>query len=168
MKTPLFIFVLFLFLSSCTSTVYIVRHAEKAAPSGEGMMRTDPPLTEEGKQRAEALKQELQSQQIAYIFSTNTQRTRATAEPIRAFFDLTTEIYAPAPDPVFINRLRSLKKNALVVGHSNTVDDIVNQLCGKVKIPADLADTEYDNLFVVKKKGKRTIFERRKYGKPSP
>ena len=35
-------------------------------------------------------------------------------------------------------------------------------------IAADLQDTEYDNLFVVKKKGRKMSFENRKYGKTSP
>jgi len=54
-----------------------------------------------------------------------------------------------------------------VVGHSNTVDDIVNKLCGQVKIASDLNDGEYDNLFVVKIKGKKIVFDKRKYGYPS-
>lgn len=132
------------------------------------MMNNDPPLTEAGKERAEALKEILKTKKIGYIFSTNTIRTKTTAEPTRVHFNLVTELYAPAPDSVFINKLKSLKKNTLIVGHSNTVDDIVNKLCGVTKIPADLKDAEYDNLFVVKKKGGKIRFENRKYGKPSP
>jgi len=63
--------------------------------------------------------------------------------------------------------LKSIKWNALVIGHSNTVDDIVNKLCGQVKIQTDLKDGEYDNLFMVRIKGKKILFERRKYGYPS-
>jgi phosphohistidine phosphatase SixA len=51
-----------------------------------------------------------------------------------------------------VNLLKSIKGNALIVGHSNTVDDIVNKLCGKTAIPADLKDFEYDNLFILKGK----------------
>ena len=43
----------------------------------------------------------------------------------------------------------------LIVGHSNTVDDVVNKLCGEIKVPADLPDSEYDNLYLVIKKGKK-------------
>jgi len=155
--------------TSCRQTFYIVRHAEKeVAGSSATMMNNDPPLTEAGKQRAEALKEVLKKKKISYIFSTNTIRTRSTAEPVRAYFNLVTETYQPVPDSAFISRLLSLKKNVLLVGHSNTVDDLVNRLCGSVKIPADLPDTAYDNLFVVKKKGKKLIFENRKYGNPSP
>jgi phosphohistidine phosphatase SixA len=155
--------------TSCRQTFYIVRHAEKeVAGSSTTMMNNDPPLTEAGKQRAEALKEVLKKKKIGYIFSTHTIRTRSTAEPVRAYFNLVTETYQPVPDSAFISRLLSLKENVLLVGHSNTVDDLVNKLCGSVKISADLPDTAYDNLFVVTKKGNKLIFENRKYGKPSP
>lgn len=158
-----------LLLTSCSQTFYIVRHAEKEVANSSGaMMSNDPPLSEAGKLRAEALKETLKGKKIGYIFSTNTIRTRSTAEPLRARLNLTTEIYQPIPDETFITRLLSLKKNVLLVGHSNTVDDIVNKLCGTIKIPADLPDTAYDNLFVIRKKGKRLSFENKKYGNPSP
>ena len=146
-----------------------MRHAEKEAPQGtETMMNNNPPLSEAGKQRAEALKEVLKTKKIGYVFSTNTLRTLSTAEPVKNYFKLTTEIYEPVPNESFISRLMSLKKNALIVGHSNTVDDIVNKLCDSVKIPADLPDTAYDNLFVIRKKGKKMSFENKKFGKPSP
>ena len=53
------------------------------------------------------------------------------------------------------------------MGHSNTVDDIVNKLSGEIKIPADLMDSEYDNLYIITRKGKKMIFSQRKYGYPS-
>jgi len=158
-----------LLLTSCSQTFYIVRHAEKESANSSGaMMSNDPGLSDEGKHRAEALKETLKGKKIRHIFSTNTIRTRSTAEPLRALLNLTTETYQPIPDQIFIDRLLSLKKNVLLVGHSNTVDDVVNKLCGAIKIPADLPDTAYDNLFVIRKKGKRLVFENRKYGTLSP
>ncbi|WP_276501506.1 SixA phosphatase family protein [Terrimonas pollutisoli] len=159
---------LFFSLSSCTRYFYVVRHAEKAVVnSGDSMMSSDPGLIEKGQQRAEALKTELANKKIGYIFSTNTIRTKSTAEPTRVLFNLTVETYPPFPDSAFFDRLQSLKKNTLIVGHSNTVDDIVNRLCGAVKLPTDLADTEYDNLYIVKKTGRNFRFEQKKYGIPS-
>ena len=168
MKNILVFFSLILFLPACTRTFFIVRHAEKAAADGYAvMMSKDPALTEAGKERAEALKEILKTKKIGYVYSTNTIRTRSTAESVRTYFNLVAETYPPLPDSVFITRLKSLKKNTLIVGHSNTVDDIVNKLYGSIKIPADLGETEYDNLFVVKKKGRKMSFESRKYGNPS-
>ena len=155
-------------LTSFSQTYFVVRHAEKqAAQASETMMSNNPPLSETGKQRAESLKELLQSEKIGHIFSTNTVRTLSTAEPVKNYFNLETEIYEAKPDDAFIARLLSLDKNVLIVGHSNTVDDIVNKLCGSVKISGDLPDAAYDNLFVITKKGNTITFENRKYGNPS-
>lgn len=169
MRYFLFLFSLLLLLASCsTQRYYIVRHAEKAASSASTTMNSsNPPLTDAGKKRAEDLKEVLKTKRIGYIFSTNTIRTTETAEPTRAYFGLTTEIYPPVPDDAFINRLKALKKNALIVGHSNTVDDIVNKLSG-TKYLSDLPETEYDHLFVVIKKGKKWKFESLYYGQRWP
>jgi phosphohistidine phosphatase SixA len=152
-------FILIVF-SSCSHTYYIARHAEKAEP--DATKNTDVPLTEKGKQRAEALKEILKNKKIAYVFSTNTIRAKSTAQPTADYFHLTIEAYGPKPDPGFINKLKSITKNVLIIGHSNTIDDIVNMLCNEKKVPADLNDSEYDNLFIVKYRGKRIFFSNRK------
>lgn len=168
MRQYLFIFIVLFLLASCsTQHYYIVRHAEKAVAPGSAMSSSDPQLTDAGKKRAEDLKEVLKTKKIGYIFSTNTIRTTETAEPTRAYFGLATEIYPPMPDDAFINRLKALKKNALIVGHSNTVDDIVNKLSG-TKHLSDLPETEYDHLFVVVKKGKKWKFESLYYGQRGP
>jgi phosphohistidine phosphatase SixA len=155
-------------LTSFSQTYFVVRHAEKQASESSGTtMSSNSPLSEAGKQRAEALKDMLRSEKIGYIFSTNTVRTLSTAEPTKNYFNLQTKIYEAEPDDTFIAQLLSLRENTLIVGHSNTVDDIVNKLCGSVKIPANLLDSAYDDLFVVTKKGKTITFEARKYGNPS-
>jgi broad specificity phosphatase PhoE len=61
------------------------------------MMTNDPPLTEAGKQRAEDLKKTLKGKKIGYIFSTNTIRTRSTAEPLSVYLNLVIETYQPVP-----------------------------------------------------------------------
>ncbi|HEY6504635.1 MAG TPA: phosphoglycerate mutase family protein [Chitinophagaceae bacterium] len=152
-------------LSSCSHSYYIVRHAEKA--TAEPNMTSDVPLTEQGKERAVALKDVLGKKKIAYVYSTNTIRTRSTAQPTADHFHLAIETYNPRPDSSFIQTLKAKGKNVLIVGHSNTVDDIVNKLCGETKVAGDLPDTEYDNLFIVKKKGKKMVFQQKKYGRPS-
>lgn len=158
-----------LIFCSCTQKIYVVRHAEKAVAEGNGnMMSQDPPLSDTGQKRAEDLKEVLKSKKIGYIFSTNTIRTHSTAEPTRAYFGLQIANYAPRPDDNFINKVKGLKKNTLIVGHSNTIDDIVNSICGEIKVPGDLDESIFDNLFVLKKKGKNWKFENRKYGSPTP
>ncbi|TMI61593.1 MAG: histidine phosphatase family protein [Bacteroidetes bacterium] len=149
------------FLFSCSQTFYVVRHAEKAAQAAN--MSSDVPLSTVGKQRAERLGGLLHTKKIGLIYSTNTIRTRATAEPTANHFLLSINTYGPKPDSAFIKLLKSQKKNTLVVGHSNTVDDIVNMLCGETKVAGDLDETIYDNLYVIKRKGKKFIFRNDKF-----
>lgn len=158
--TSIILIVFAVVCSSCSHSYYIVRHAEKEAQGPN--MSSDVPLSEAGKERAEALGQLLAKRKIAYVFSTNTIRTQSTAKPVADHFGLPVEPYGARPDTAFIRLLRSKKKNVLVVGHSNTVDDIVNMLCNEKKIPADLNDNEYDNLFVVTCKGKKIFFRKEK------
>ena len=151
-----------LLLTSCSSTYYIVRHAEKEAASSN--MTSDVPLSAAGKERAEALKQELQHKQIRRIYSTNYIRTRETAQPLSSAIGVAIDTYDPR-DTTFTGRLKDLKKgNTLIVGHSNTVDDLVNRLTGK-QLLQDLPDTQYGDLFVVTKKGKRYQYEVKHFGK---
>ena len=162
---PLFIFI-FSF-ASCTRTIYVVRHAEKmnASDTMSKMMATDPPLSEAGKVRAIVLKEELHNKHIRHIYSTKTIRTKSTAEPLSQAIKVTVELYDNVDSVV--RTIKSIKGNVLIVGHSNTVDDIVNKLCGEKKIAADLTDSEYDNLFVIKYRGKKIRFTQHKYGYPS-
>jgi phosphohistidine phosphatase SixA len=167
MRSFFFLAILGLGLMSCSRTVYIVRHAEKVTSSDSigKMMANDPPLSEAGKVRALVLKNELADKHIVHIYSTNTIRTRSTADPLSQAIKINVELYSSIDS--LISTIKSGKGNVLVVGHSNTVDDIVNKLCGQVKIASDLKDGEYDNLFIVKIKGKKIIFDKRKYGYPS-
>ena len=162
MRTLFFILSALVLASCSTVKYYIVRHGEKAV-AGAGMT-SDVPLSPAGEQRAMALKDNLVTKKIGKVFSTNTIRTRSTVKPTADFFGLTTLIYGPVPDSAFISLLKTSKKNILIAGHSNTVDDIVNKLCGSVQIGGDLRDTQYDNLFVVTKKKDRYIFSGKKYG----
>lgn len=155
---------------SCGNTYYIVRHAEKAAaePGASAMMASDPPLSPAGEQRAIELRQTLRGEKIEHIFSTNFKRTLSTARPLNETRgSIAIELYSSKKDSMdmFIKKLKAIKKgNVLVVGHSNTIDDIANKLCGKTVVPGDLKETQYDNLFVVRRKGKKFVFTNKKYG----
>lgn len=154
---------LLVFLSSCNrNTYYIVRHSEKANATAN--MSSDVPLSAEGEQRAQNLKTLLQDKTFAAIFSTQYIRTQSTAKPLSEVEGVTIQLYSPR-DSVdkFIDRVKAIKKgDVLLVGHSNTVDDLVNKIMGQ-SLLTDLAETEYDNLFIIKRKGKKYSFERRKY-----
>ena len=133
-------------LHACTSTIYIVRHAEKSTEP-----KNDPHLTAIGEQRAAILKTLLQNKKIKQIFSTNTNRTKETAMPISNFTNVAIDLYNNDTTSNFYKRIFLSKKNSLVIGHSNTVLKMLDTLGLSVKIKS-IADGEYDNLFIVKVK----------------
>ena len=154
----------FLTLGACASapatpdtTVYLVRHAEKAAGP-------DPSLTIVGRARAEILTQELAGAGLTEIWSTDTKRTRETAKPTSDATRLPIRIYDPARQKAFAAQLKATPGTILVVGHSNTVPQLVELLGGKAGAPIDEA-TEYDRLYVVTVTKGRARSELRRYGR---
>lgn len=155
-------------LYSCSSTkIFFVRHAEKSS-----VPKNDPALTPEGEQRAKDLERFLRGKKIKHIYSTQTTRTVSTAKPLSASIAVPIEFYAHDTMPKFLYRVLESGENALVVGHSNTVLKMIEELDlrpSKKEIP----DNEYDNLFVVYLKSKNgqggyTLqLKELKYGSPS-
>jgi broad specificity phosphatase PhoE len=162
-----------LLLFSCGNTIYIVRHAEKETGIDMATMKpsSDPPLSPAGQERALQLKQVLGSEHIKHIYSTNTLRTVSTATPLKELYPgMPIHIYSSRMDSMdaFIRRIKEIRKdNVLIVGHSNTVDDLANKIAGSAVVPGDLKDSEYDNLFILKRKGNSYQFKKDKYGVPS-
>ncbi len=157
MRIRLIIITLF-FLSlftSCSTTYYIVRHAEKS-----GEMSQDPPLTEQGKQRAQMLATILSKNNIRSIYSTNFIRSRHTAQPLADKEQLPMMIYRMDSLDHYISRWKESRGNMLIVGHSNTVDDLVKKMTGVDHVGGDLKDSEYDNLFIIKRTGKKYKYSR--------
>lgn len=159
---------------SCSSQrYYIVRHAEKAIVTKDSLNFTaaNPPLSEAGQVRAFVLRDELGKKNIENIFSTNYHRTVSTVMPLSdARNNMTIQYYNSSKDSLdsFIEKLKAIRKgNVLVVGHSNTVDDIVNKLTGEKNVAADLRDTEYDNMYIIRKRKDKMEFSQKKYGYPS-
>ena len=161
MKKFTYCFTLLLFYSCTTTTYFITRHTEKEAATA---MVKDVPLSEAGQLRAVALKELLKAKNIQHIYSTNYIRTQSTAMPLSDYLGIGIEVY-DAGDTNFISRLvRKPSGNVLIIGHSNTVDNIVNELAGRMEVEADLLDNQYGDLFVIKRKGKQCIFLKEHYG----
>ena len=165
MKCHLFFLLpLLLLLSACTTNLYLVRHAERLDNSA------DSPLSTAGFERAAALRDSLLGKGIDSIFASTYLRTQQTAQPTAAALGETITIYSPDTTYQFAQLLRRLRgKDVLVVGHSNTVPEIVEQLTGQsVTIDHD----DYDNLFRVKISrgmlGVQTKLWQLTYGEPSP
>lgn len=149
-------------------TIYVVRHGEKAVVAADATAKekSDPPLSEAGLQRADRLAGLLKDQPVTEIWSTPYLRTRATVGKVSEQSGIQVQNYSPRPDSTqaLVQRLKGLSKGVIVIaGHSNTVDDIVNSITGQSAIPGDLDESEYDNLFVLRKEGGGFVLERRKY-----
>lgn len=131
------------------SLVFVVRHAERAdaGTGGATTMATDPDLSDAGRARAESLAAALKDAKITAIFVTPYKRTRQTAEPLaKAVGVQPTEIDAKDIGSL-IEKVKAASGNVVVVGHSNTVPDVLTRL--GVEDAPKLADADYDNLFVV-------------------
>lgn len=132
--------------------VYVVRHAERAdggAPAAQmGATKPDPPLSEAGKARADKLASMLSVSGITAIYATEFIRTQQTAAPVAAILRLKTTVMASGSSADLVARMKADHPNdiVLVVGHSNTIPEIIKALGGP---PVTVADDEYDKLFLV-------------------
>ncbi len=139
------------FESQATTTVIFVRHAEKAVEPAD-----DPGLSEAGKRRAAELARQLVDADVVpmkgvdAVFSTPYRRTEETAKPVADALGLTINAYDAADTELFIEELvREYKgKIILVVGHSNTVPEMIGNMGASKKVPP-IAENEYDNIYLV-------------------
>lgn len=147
-------------LCSCQSAthIYLVRHGEKSAPSG------NVPLSGDGLQRAETLKDSLAGKKISAVFTTYTIRTAQTALPTARAAGLDTITYANGDSLLRVLTGRK-GKNYLVVGHSNTVPQMIRAVGLTLSFEGNIPDNQYDNLFIITvKKGKQPTLQATKFG----
>jgi 2,3-bisphosphoglycerate-dependent phosphoglycerate mutase len=123
------------------SLVVLVRHAEKAAEPA-----SDPPLSSAGTTRAADLARALANAGITRIHSSDTRRTRDTAAPLAEALGIEIELYDPRDLPAMAARLRALPGRHLVVGHSNTTDEL-SGLMGGATFGQIEEPWEYDRLY---------------------
>lgn len=123
-------------------TIFVVRHAEKAASGGN-----DPELSEAGRARADALDRALRDAKITAIYATEFKRTQQTAAPLANRTHLETTIVPAASTAALIEKIRATAGNLLVVGHGNTIPDLLRAL--GIETPVSIGDNDYDNLWIV-------------------
>lgn len=125
------------------TTVFLVRHAEKA-----GNVLTDPPLTPAGAARAHELAYALKHVKLDAVYSTPFVRTKQTVLPTAKEKGLEIKLYKPNDKDFLKNVLQAFPGGAiLIVGHSNTIPRLANELIGQSEF-SDLDDLIYDNLFI--------------------
>src|SRR5262249_28855030 len=128
--------------TDATPVVFIVRHAEKAATGGN-----DPDLSVAGQKRAESLARILKDSQITTVFVTEFKRTQETAAPTAKEAQLSS-VVVPANDVGSLAaKVRGLNGNALVVGHGNTIPELMKVL--GIATPIAIPENDYSEIFVV-------------------
>jgi broad specificity phosphatase PhoE len=139
------------FESQATTTVIFVRHAEKAALPAD-----DPALSEAGQRRAAELARQLVDADVVpgvgvdVVYSTSYRRTVETAKPVADALGLQVMMYDAADTESFLETVvRQYKgKIILVVGHSNTVPEMIGNMGASKSVP-EIAEDEYDNIYLV-------------------
>ena len=129
--------------------VILVRHAERADASGmPPPASADPSLSAAGKARAAKLATMLADAGIKGIFVTEFKRTQETAAPLATTLKVKPQSMAADDTAALVAKIRSAhpKDVVLVVGHSNTVPEIIKAFGGPA---VTIADTEFDNIFVL-------------------
>ena len=127
-------------ITSGSPATYVIRHLHKA----EG---DDPPLTSEGAAAAVRLATLLEGEGIRAIYATPTRRTMETAEPLARRLDIAITPYDPREPQALVDAVGALGGPVLVVGHSNTVPDLVERF-GGAPVPR-LSEDDYGTLFAI-------------------
>jgi len=136
--------------SATTTTVVVIRHAEKQPGTID-----DAPLSPEGELRATRLAQMFGDAEafgrVKKIYVTDTHRAQQTAAELAQRLDL-KPVVVDARDSTRHLARQVLRENrgglAIVIGHSNTVPQLVADLSGNSKVPP-IAEEEFDTMYVV-------------------
>lgn len=152
-------------------TVFLIRHAER-----EDEPRQDPPLKKEGVARSQELARLLSGAGIKAIFTSQFTRTKQTAEPLATKLGLTVTSFTLKSNPsnprliaaestqeVAGKILERSGESVLVIGHSNSIPDVIKMLGGDTVPTID--ERKFDDLFIVTvyAKGKAKVVQL-KYG----
>lgn len=132
------------------TVIVVVRHAEKATDDPN-----DPALSDAGILRAQALAKALTRLPLSAAYATQYRRTQLTAEPAARAAGITVQVrpivatdassYAMAIAALIRSKHRG--QNVLIIGHSNTVPEIVKALSA-VTVDA-IGESEFDRIYVV-------------------
>lgn len=158
--------ILFALAGCSTTTVVLVRHAEKAGGQ-------NPPLTPDGVLRAQALVEVIEDAGLSAIYTTQYLRTQQTAAPSESTTGIVATVIEVQPgagqqhaEAVAAHILENHAGGwVLVVGHSDTVPLIIGALGGP---PPSIGSTEFDRLFVILKRQNQSFARlvKSRYGPP--
>ena len=126
-------------MGQSTTRIFVLRHADREAVDE---------LNPLGMQRAVELKRVLMNTGVDSIFSTGFVRTQKTVAPLAAALNLPVLLYDSNPPLLKRIDLYSKGKTILVVGHSNTVAQLI-KACGCEPPFLNVPDNQFDNLFLI-------------------
>ena len=143
-------FMVWVWATASSTTVIVIRHAEKDLSASA----VEPPLSQAGEARAALLARMFGDAKglghLDAIYVSPALRSRLTAAPLAASLGIGVTV-APVDDPRGL-ALRVLHEHrggrVLIVGHSDTVPQIVATLSGNPNIP-EIRDQEYGTLYIV-------------------
>jgi broad specificity phosphatase PhoE len=150
--TRISIILFVVFIAVCNSglaqekvtTILLVRHAEKSTTPSD-----DPTLSPQGNTRTALLVDMLQNSGITAVYATQYARTKLTGEPIARKLRIPIQTMDAQASKKLANTILAehAGRTVLVVGHSNTLAEIIEALGGgKIQ---EIDETDYNNLFVV-------------------
>ena len=128
--------------ANAAPVVFIVRHAEKARTGGN-----DPDLSLQGQKRADGLAHILKDSQITSVFVTEFKRTQETAAPTARAAQVSPTVIPANDVGALVEKLRALNGNALVVGHGNTIPDLLKAL--GIATPVSIPEDDYTEILAV-------------------
>lgn len=134
-------------------TVILVRHAERA-DGGMGVADPktgappDPSLSAIGEARAARLATMLSDAGIKAIVTSEYKRTRETAQPLATKLGLQIQAIPSKDYAAVVAKLKAAhaKDTVLIVGHSNTIPEIVKAFGGP---EFKMADDEYSGIYIL-------------------
>ena len=137
------------FQDSTATIFFLVRHSERDT----GGVKAD--LTAVGRGRAAAFVKIFQHVKLTKIYSTDTPRTRHTAEPLAKSKRQIVDIYDAGKQDDMTRRLADRRgKRFFIVGHSNTIPKFISLLKGADadSIP-NIPDDSFSRLYIVTVRG---------------
>ncbi|MES2764760.1 MAG: phosphoglycerate mutase family protein [Bacteroidota bacterium] len=146
------------------TTVILLRHAEKDSQGA------DPILNADGQLRAQELTRILSNVTVSNIYTTPFNRTRQTITQLAESKGLTAIEYdANISAAQLANKVKAENKGktAVVVGHSNTIPELLKSFSNNSFV-VQIAESQYDNLFIASLHADKPKIVHLKYGKVTP
>ena len=133
--------------SNQTTTIYLVRHAEKVTTDPNDK---DPELSKDGTQRTKSLMKKFKKIKLSAIYSSSYKRTILSAKSVAENKKLEISYYDPKQLGQLATNIRqkNIGQNILIVGHSNTLLETIESLGGKTPITI-IEDNDYHYFFIL-------------------